>query len=156
MIHSRRYRDVLFADGDLFEGLRERVNQMLAEVDRLPEERRVGTPVEDLVGYFLDKFGSEMVVLDPNGIAVAEHGKVPITRHDYGVDFESQVHEVRVAVPFTGDPDLFRYQGSVWTSIHERTPSAFAHMDEEGGGSMLFARRSWPAFGMVTTALPWG
>jgi hypothetical protein len=119
-MRSRRDANVLFNGGQLFEWLAHREAEMCAEIERLDEERLLASPLDALLDYFHQKYKVEPVSLDRSAIRVADHGDVPVPRDDFGRSYQAAVHGVAFSVPFTGDANLFRYQGSSLSSMYPR------------------------------------
>jgi hypothetical protein len=65
----------LFCQGDLGDITRGQEQKMFAEVDGLPENRVLNTPVDDLCKYFADKYTIEPINLNEAGI-------IPIKKDD--------------------------------------------------------------------------
>jgi hypothetical protein len=119
-MRSRQDSDVLFSNGHLHEWLASRLEAGIRDVEGLPEQRLLGTPIDDLIEHFSQKHQIEMVAIERDAITVSEHGDVAVPKRDFGREYVGQVHGVSFAVPFTGEPALFRYQGSTWTSMYPR------------------------------------
>src|SRR5687767_13417515 len=96
--------NVLFNDGDLHEWLAQRLDRALRDLDALSEAQLLASPLEDLIEHFVSKHELQMVAVDRDAITVPEHGDVAVSRSDYGRDYQTNVHGVNFAVPFTGEP----------------------------------------------------
>jgi len=120
MMRSRRESSVLFRDGDLHQWLGARLEGSLREVEGLSEDALLASPIDDLVETIFKRHQVEMVAVDRDGISVVEQGDASVPKNDFGRKYVSPVHGVSFAVPFTGDPNLFRYQGSSLSSMFPR------------------------------------
>lgn len=92
------------------------------EVDKLPSNQVVSSPMEDLVNYFNEKYKLDVPVVDPDAVFVESQGEAKIDvshRFDYGFRrgerAEVSGQQIIVAAPFTGDPDLFHVRASRFT-----------------------------------------
>ncbi len=119
-MRSRRDTNPLFREGDLHAWLGARLQQALHEADALVEDALLATPMDDLVDTIAARHEVTMVALDREAIAVVDQGDVRMPMNDFGREFVGHMHGVEFSVPFTGDAELFRYQGSTWTSMHPR------------------------------------
>jgi hypothetical protein len=106
-----------------------------AALKKLPEEIEGQDPdyflnasSTDLVAYFTDKYALDVPVLLENEIYIESEGDARIDvsgqrdRYffdDYG-PHDVQGTRVEIAVPFTGDPDLFRFQPNTGTTSPPR------------------------------------
>jgi hypothetical protein len=127
-MRSRRESNVLFHGGQLFEVLARQEAEMNSEIDRLDEERLLASPIDALVDYFVQKYKVEMVTLDRAGITIGDHGDVDVPRDDFGRSYQASVHAVSFLVPFTGDSQLFNYQGSTLSSMYPRAEVGTAEL----------------------------
>ncbi len=123
-MRSRQEANVLFRDGHLRDWIARRMDLALRDAASLTEERLLGTPMDDLVEHFAKKHLVEMVVVDRDGTTVADHGDVSVQKYDFGRTYTGSVHGVAFSVPFSGEPELFRYQGSMSTSMWPRAEVA--------------------------------
>jgi hypothetical protein len=119
-MRSRRESSVLFRRGQLFELLARQEAEMYSEIEHLDEERLLASPIDALVDYFLQKYKVEMVTLDRPGISIGDHGDILVPQDDFGRSYQASVHAVSFSVPFTGDSQLFHYQGSTLSSMYPR------------------------------------
>lgn len=119
-MRSSRSGNVLFHEGELHLWLRARLEEAVREVEGLAEGQLLGTPLDDLLDYFSKKLQVEMVAVDREAITVQEHGDVAVSKSDFGRAYVGHDHGVAFCVPFTGNPELFRYQGSTLTSMYPR------------------------------------
>ena len=98
---------------------------MANEVGSLSEARVLNTSPEILCDYFVEKYKVEPLVIDESGIQV-DYGDTQIDvsrRVEYAVFGRSgptHVTGTRITffVPFTGDPELFKYRPSTFSLSH--------------------------------------
>ncbi|HEV8238598.1 MAG TPA: hypothetical protein VGS57_04460 [Thermoanaerobaculia bacterium] len=122
-------RDVnyLFADEDLSDLLENMRRAAVGDVERIPEGRLLGVPIDDLVAQLatsasrnppklrleeLQSLGAREVKVDVSGHFMYAPG--------WGEPALADGTEVTIVVPFTGDGELLRYQPSTSTSICPR------------------------------------
>lgn len=112
----------LFSKQDLDSALRNEESKVTQEVAHLSEERVLNTPLESLLDYFCEKYQADMPQIDEAGIH-SDYGEVQIDvsgRFEYvprrygGPQYVTGTR-FQISVPFTGDPDLFRWRPSTFT-----------------------------------------
>ena len=117
--------DRLFRNADLSDVLAGQEQTMANEVGSLSEARVLNTSPEILCDYFVEKYKVEPLVIDESGIQV-DYGDTQIDvsrRVEYAVFGRSgptHVTGTRITffVPFTGDPELFKYRPSTFSLSH--------------------------------------
>ena len=87
----------------------------------MSEERILNTPLDGLLDYFCEKYNLQMPQIDETGIhsdfgevqtnVSGRFGYVPL---EYGGPQHVTGTRFQIRVPFTGDPDLFRWQPSTF------------------------------------------
>jgi hypothetical protein len=109
--------------GDSFAMINGYENSIRQEVERFPANQVLATPEDDLLGYLIEKYALHVPTLNADDAYVERQGETQIDvsrRFDYGFPGErgSQHvpgHEVVIAVPHSGDPDLFHIRASTFT-----------------------------------------
>ena len=92
----------------------------------LDENRTLSTPEKDLVAFFVDKYSPRVPRIDENKIVVAKHGDE--FEHFKEPSYPNQTFARKVgffvlAIPYDGDPDLFRV-----TPAHQTLNRPRAHV----------------------------
>ena len=113
--------DLLFYGGDLRSVLAGHEQAFSKEIGSLSEDRVLNTSPDDLCDYFVEKYKVEPIVINESGIEV-DYGDAQIDisqRFAYAVHDRSRpVHvtgtRITFFVPFSGDPDLFKWQPSTF------------------------------------------
>ncbi len=111
--------NLLFYGVDLRSILTSRETALSKEVGSLSEDRVLNTSPEKLCDYFVEKYVVEPVAIDESGIEV-DYGDAQIDisrRFEYAVFDRSRpayVTGTRITffVPFSGDPELFKFKPS--------------------------------------------
>jgi len=114
--------DLLFNNFDMFAMKEGRKRQVVEEVDAIPVDRLLNTPVDSLVSYFVDKIRIEVPTLREDQITTDQREtKIDVSRDPLrmlpgrpGPVFISG-SEVSYYIPFDGDAGLFRVQPSSFT-----------------------------------------
>lgn len=115
MYRSRRERNYLFSTHDGAAAMRAQIDAACKEADGLAEERLLGTDVEALVAYFVEKYKVTVPTVDRNGMEGSHHerqyeaydqwDKRTIMVPGEAYDFE---------VPFDGEKEVFSMQPNTW------------------------------------------
>ena len=114
--------NVLFAKHDWFSLEEHQKNQLREEVGTYDGNRLLNTSVDDLSGYFADKYSMDVPVLQRDAI-VAEQRETKIDKtHDfrYGPRIDGRPimvdgSTVEITVPFTGDGSLFSVRPTTYS-----------------------------------------
>ena len=117
--------DRLFRNADLSDVLAGQVQKMADEIGSLSEARVLNTSLEVLCDYFVEKYRVEPLVIDESGIQ-SDYGDTQIDvsrRVEYAVFGQggpTHVTGTRITffVPFSGDPELFKYRPSTFSLSH--------------------------------------
>ena len=115
--------DLLFHKLDLSSVLTAQEKTLSKEIGSLDEERVLNTSPDDLCDYFVRKYNVEPIVIDESGITV-DYGDAQVdvsNRFEYAVFDRSAPSFVAgtrftFSVPFSGDPDLFKFRPSTISS----------------------------------------
>ena len=115
--------NLLFAPHDWFSVEEHQKNQLREEVGTYDGNRLLNTPVDDLSGYFADKYSMDVPVLQRDAI-VADQRETKIDKsHDflYGPRFDGRPimvdgSTVEITVPFTGDGSLFSVRPTTYST----------------------------------------
>lgn len=98
-------------------------NLVRQEVEKFPANQVLATPEDDLLAYLIEKHTLHVPALKADDAYIERQGETQIDvsrRFDYGFPGgrgNQQVpgHEVVIAVPHSGDPDLFHVRASTFT-----------------------------------------
>lgn len=98
-------------------------NLIRQEIESFPANQVLATPEDDLVGYLIEKYTLHVPTLKAENAYVERQGETQIDvshRFDYGFPGRGDSqrvpgHEVVIAVPHSGDPDLFHVRASTFT-----------------------------------------
>jgi hypothetical protein len=98
-------------------------SQIRQEVEQFPVNQVLATPEDDLLGYLIQKYTLVVPAVNADQAYVERQGETQINvshRFDYGfMDGRGKQHvpghEVVIAIPHTGDPDLFHVRASTFT-----------------------------------------
>jgi len=117
--------DRLFRNADLSDVLAGQEQTMANEVGSLSEERVLNTSPEVLCDYFVEKYRVEPLAIDESGIQVDySDTQIDVSRRvEYAVFGRSgPIHvtgtRITFFVPFSGDPELFKYRPSTFSLSH--------------------------------------
>ncbi len=113
-------RKYLFADADLSDVFRHLEQKMLIEIDDFEGNYILNTSVEDLCDYLENKYRLDPPTLKMEETHISSHGEIDVdvsrdhSRHirDRSSPFFIKGTYAEFAVPFEGDPDLFKYKPS--------------------------------------------
>lgn len=119
----RSSSNTLFCDGELRRVIEEHRKRLKSEVDGFDKDYLLNTSVDELADYLADKYRFDVPELDEEGKYVANHGETDIdVSHersrfirDRSQPFYIKGGFVEVAVPFEGDPDIFKYKPSTYS-----------------------------------------
>ena len=106
--------DFLFDGGYLDDAIRSRGQRMRDEVNSLNENRILNTSEDDLCNYFVKKYKVEALQIDESQIQI-DYGDARINVRDYGRLISLTGTRVTFYIPFSGDPDLFKLQPSMFS-----------------------------------------
>jgi len=111
-------QDILFhshgALRDYFEAIKETANK---EVEDIDTNSLLNSSEEDLIRYFVDKYSLDPPILDPDNKSISAPSDVDIdvSRDPMRAIFDTEEPSfikgvmVTVSVPFSGDPEFFKY-----------------------------------------------
>jgi hypothetical protein len=113
--------DILFHQCDLRAVIESHENKMNGQIDGLPEDRLLNTPIDDLCKYFANEYTIAVPKLKEAGIQ-ADYGdaKIDVSRRfEYAVfdrDRPTYVTGTQITfyVPFEGDKELFKCRPSTF------------------------------------------
>jgi hypothetical protein len=119
--------DYLFSTTDWFSVEENQKRSIISEIDGLQGNRLLNTSVDDLSGYFEQKYRIDVPVLEEDRI-VADQKE---TQLDVSRDPNRFIRDrtrpslvtgtlIEIAVPFTGDADTFKIQPTTYTSAPPR------------------------------------
>ena len=106
--------DLLFDGGHLSDALRAQGQKMRDHIHSLNENRILNTSEEDLCNYFVEKYKVEALQIDESQIQI-DYGDARINVRDYGRLISLTGTRVTFYIPFSGDPDLFKLQPSMFS-----------------------------------------
>jgi len=116
----REQRDYLFADGALFDLFRHLEQKMLREIEDFEGNYILNTSVEDLCDYLEIKYRLDPPTLKMEETHISNHGETDVdVSRDRHRDIRDRSRPLLIkgtyaefAVPFDGDPNLFKYKPS--------------------------------------------
>lgn len=116
----REQRDYLFNEGQLFDVMRYVESKMIEEIDGFQNNHILNTSTEDLCDYLEDKYRLDPPRLKMDETYIADHGETDIDVSpdpdrcitDRSRPFLIKGTYATFAVPFEGDPGLFKYRPS--------------------------------------------
>ena len=113
----------LFSEIDWFSVDRNRRQQMQAEIAAMPGDRLLNTSPSDLAAHFEVKYRLETPTLEIDQIVADQREAQLDVSRDSNRDIRDRSRAsyvngttVEIAVPFTGDPELFKVQPTSYTS----------------------------------------
>ncbi len=120
----RDARNYLFHDGELRTVLVQREGQLVSEINSFESNYLLNANVDDLCEYLEKKYRLEPPMLRPDETYVGDHGEadVDVSRDQMRwIDDRSKPFYIKgtattFVVPFDGDPTLFKYQPSTFTT----------------------------------------
>src|ERR1041384_1404376 len=118
-------RNYLFHDGELRIVLEQHEQQLVSEVSSFQPNYLLNANVDDLCEYLEKKYRLEPPVLRPNDTYVSDHREADVDVswdqmrwiEDRSQPFYIKGTSTTFAVPFDGDPDLFKYQPSTFSTV---------------------------------------
>ena len=149
-MRMRGYSDLfLMGDkGDSFSMIRGYEDLIRQEIEKFPANQVLATPEDDLLGYLMQKYILDVPTLKADDSYIDRQGETQIDvshRFDYGLHDgrggrHVPGHEVVIAIPHTGDPDLFHVRGSTFSMSPPRISVSngnvylrFADVNLDGG-----------------------
>lgn len=111
--------DILFSQIAWFSVDQHQRSKMAEEIAALDGNRLLNTSVDDLCRYFAENFRVGVPVLDREGI-VADQRETQIDRDWHRSDRHVTGAQVEIAVPFSGDADVFGVQPTTYSSNRPR------------------------------------
>ncbi len=126
-----RYRDrsetLLFSSADMFSVLQNQHVVMQNEIEKMDGNRLLNTSIEDLCHYIHEKYKINVPVLEEEGIDVDQREAQIDVSHEFGRDIRDRSRPyhitgtaIEVAVPFSGDAEMFKVRPSTYTSVLPR------------------------------------
>ena len=110
-----RDSELLFSTVDWFSVDQHQRAQLGAEIDKIESDRLLNTSIEDLSGYFEQKYRVDVPVLRPDDIVVDQR-ETQTEVDDYGRRIRIKGTAVEFEVPFEGDKEVFKIRPSTYTS----------------------------------------
>lgn len=108
----------LFADGDLSDVLEtKRKGEMKYAIDSMDGNRLLNSSVDDLCDYFVAEHSSIVPVLHEDQISLGQQ-ETRFKVSDYGRSLIVPGVELKVYIPFEGDPGAFRFRARSWNTCH--------------------------------------
>lgn len=109
--------DLLFNEFDMSTDILAYPREMSATIREWDDNRILSVPEEDLVQALVRKFALDVPVLKSDEVEIIDDGETQIARgRDYGFRGGPLRGEfVKIAIPFTGDRDLFRWRPSTYS-----------------------------------------
>lgn len=113
--------NLLFFKHNGFAVIENQCAQLRKEVAALPEQRLLGTSVEDLVNYFVEKYRIDVPVLAVDEAAADQReAPVEVSGFRYGLDRGDTRTvpgtQVTLEIPFSGDAEMFRVRPSTFNT----------------------------------------
>lgn len=138
----------LFSDFDLDDVLRSKQKDIQPQVNRILKEQFLATPYDDLVEHIvlsnliepLTIYEDRMVASEPKECKVDVSGNVRRRIRANSRPFLVDGYEVRVEVPFSGDPNLWKCKTSGWTSAFPIAEIRFPTGEDIGKVVMTFCK----------------
>ncbi len=119
--------DYLFTGPDWHSVDRHQRQQMVAEVEAVDPDRLLNSSVDDLAGFFAEKYSIDVPVLDEANLVVDQREKqIDVSRdqdryiRDRSRPFHITGSEIEVEIPFTGEAEAFKIQPNPYTSSPPR------------------------------------
>lgn len=137
--------EALFCDGDLHLTLQEYLQRANSVVERIPQEQFLNAADDAVVENVVADLSVLPLELDFSGQTVStEEARVapssfyadPLDRHSAGVPGT----RLRVEIPFTGDPSLFKLRPNSYSSMFPRARV----VGDSGGGHLEFSFEQAP------------
>jgi hypothetical protein len=120
-----RSNDYLFRGVDSFSVQQQQTERMKSEIAGIDANRLLNTNVDDLIGYFAEKYGIEVPELIEGEMVVDQREAQrdvsgdPMRRFFYD-RHQGQIMvtgtEIALEVPFSGDPQMFQVQPSTYNT----------------------------------------
>ena len=113
--------NLLFFKHDGFAVIENQRVQLRKEIAVLPEQRLLGTSIEDLIKYFVEKYRIDVPVLAVDE-AVADQREAPVevSGFRYGLERgETRIVPgtlITLEIPFSGDAEMFRVRPSTYNT----------------------------------------
>jgi hypothetical protein len=114
--------DYLFSEGDMFALLEHLSSKLKEEIQSQDGDYILNVSETDLVGHFVEKYTLDVPVLHQDAIYVRDQDEAKIdvsgdSRRYFSTPGPHYMTGTRVtiAVPFSGDPNLFRYRPNQFT-----------------------------------------
>lgn len=108
--------EILFTTQDLTQAVHSYPQAIANEVKQWTKDKTLGTPLEDLVEFLVEKYKLDVPRLRLDEKHVAHHGESTVPARDpfddYGRGRPIPVETVTIAIPFDGDRDLFTWAPS--------------------------------------------
>jgi len=122
------YNDALFADGYLSEWLQARLDEALQAAREIPPDKALAVPEPDLVEELMDRYkvNPPQLFLEKKYSRGAQDVKVDVSKdrsrfiRDRSRPCYVPGTRIEIRVPFSGDPELFKYTPSNSTTMFPR------------------------------------
>jgi len=131
---------VLFRDHDATSLARERSAQIIAEIDRLPDEKLLANRPAELADAILQRHGLHCPKLLEDKVTKAARSANVEVRDEfnpYGGARTMPGMEVVITIPFTGERSLFDYRPSQWTSTLPRASVGASALEVRVSGTSV-------------------
>jgi hypothetical protein len=119
----RRLVSILFNETDTSTYIEHMPRHLLGSIDSEAEDYLLNTSETDLVAHYVSKYRLDVPELDNDGIYIRDRGEVVIDISGQpgryfstpGANYRKGT-QITIAVPFSGDADLFKFHPSQFTS----------------------------------------
>jgi hypothetical protein len=111
---------ILFSKVDMMDQIRAYPQRIFEEVQAWSRDRVLGTPTEDLVAHFVNRYALNVPSLHLDQMHVARHGEEMVERQDWDRIIRVPGNFFTYAIPFDGDKDLFFWRGNAFTTAIPR------------------------------------
>lgn len=115
-----REDEVLFCKASISTIIAAQLYNMGAEIQDLAPDRLLNTPVDDLVAYFVGKYGIEVPTLHRERAFLDEPRETDQEINDYGRQIRIPSTLIKLTVPFDGEQRMFYVQPSTFDSCPPR------------------------------------
>ena len=111
--------EFLFAGGDLSDVLIKGKRAMKSAIDSMEWKRLLNSNADDLCDHFVAEHSFAVPILHEDQIS-QDQKETRVKVSDYGRSLEVPGVELKVYIPFEGDPGAFRFRASSWNTLHPR------------------------------------
>jgi hypothetical protein len=109
-------KDYLFHTAELSAFLTQKLQELEREILAFPRDYLLNASEEDLCSYLIDKYKIEPIKITISAKEIVETRPIQVQRQSMWGDniYHAQGQLIILAVPFEGDPELFRYRPSTY------------------------------------------